>query len=475
MTSRTQDINGYITIRKNPISKVGVFPYLGKNIDPALEPNKIYFVYRPAEELCKPETIESFKHIPIIEDHTMLGTGQTPAERKGVDGVTGGDVIQEGDYLYADLHIYSDTLKRKVDSAGKKDISIGYRVGQWEKANGLFNGQPYDYIQRDLRGNHVAVVQEGRSGKDVAVLDHTIVYDHMDIAEDGTFEAERAKSLARQLEQMKSRVSFGSENERKDNEKEIKRVEEALARAKSVSDALEKGSSEKVISENIKTEINAGKDPKQAAAIAYSEAGENNKGAKDMAEEEKKEEKKMTTMDDVKAFMKDFAKDRKAFDKLMDEMTPKEKLEAKAEDADTEEKPGDQKLAKDEDDKEKKEEKAAMDSAISGLRAELDAFKKNGIKTLMGELAKRDEVVKEVAAQFGTFALDSIDTAQEAAAYGLKKAGITAPAGSEVAVWSAYSAGRKTNAGRQVGHAHDAKDLKAPAGSLIEKTLAASK
>jgi len=36
---------------------------------------------------------------------------------------------------------------------------------------------------------------------------------------------------------------------------------------------LEKGSSQKVISENIATEIRAGKDPKRAAAIAYSEAG----------------------------------------------------------------------------------------------------------------------------------------------------------------------------------------------------------
>jgi hypothetical protein len=37
---------------------------------------------------------------------------------------------------------------------------------------------------------------------------------------------------------------------------------------------LIKGSSKKAISENIATEIKAGKDPKQAAAIAYSTARE---------------------------------------------------------------------------------------------------------------------------------------------------------------------------------------------------------
>lgn len=40
---------------------------------------------------------------------------------------------------------------------------------------------------------------------------------------------------------------------------------------------LKKGSSAKVIQANIKTEIAAGKNPNQAAAIAYSKAGKSNK------------------------------------------------------------------------------------------------------------------------------------------------------------------------------------------------------
>lgn len=68
------DRNDFWLISDNPITKIGVFPYLGRQISPELEPDTVYQVLRPEDELTKPDTLKSFELIPIVDDHTMLGT-----------------------------------------------------------------------------------------------------------------------------------------------------------------------------------------------------------------------------------------------------------------------------------------------------------------------------------------------------------------------------------------------------------------
>ncbi len=178
-SARVEDINSFITVERNPISRSGIFQYLGKSIG-APEPDRIYNVYRPDEELSSPEAIESFKLIPLINNHVMLGDpnqGLLAAENKGVEGTTGETVFFENGVLYSTLKIFSHALKGMLES-GKTQLSLGYRC-LYEKASGVFNGQPYDYIQRNMRGNHLALVDEARCA--VAVLDYNFTYDHMDL------------------------------------------------------------------------------------------------------------------------------------------------------------------------------------------------------------------------------------------------------------------------------------------------------
>lgn len=170
---RKEDINGFVEIKDNPLSKVGVFPYLGEQISSELEPKKIYKVYRPEEELSNQDTIDSFKLLPWTDEHAMLGSGETgliAAEKKGVHGVIGENVYFQDGYLKGNIKIFSEKLSNLID-LGKKELSIGYRC-LYELVSGVYNGEKYDAIQRTIRGNHLALVDEGRSGPNVAVLDH---------------------------------------------------------------------------------------------------------------------------------------------------------------------------------------------------------------------------------------------------------------------------------------------------------------
>jgi uncharacterized protein len=171
-SARKEDGNGWTVIEGNPLSKVGVFKYLGSQISPELEPDRIYNVYRPAEELASEECINSFKLLPWIDDHAMLGSESeqlTPAEEKGVGGVIGEDVYFEFPYLKGNLKVFSEEMDELIKS-GKKELSIGYYC-EYDIVQGAYEGIPYDAIQRNLRGNHIALVDEGRAGPDVAVLD----------------------------------------------------------------------------------------------------------------------------------------------------------------------------------------------------------------------------------------------------------------------------------------------------------------
>jgi len=179
-TAREFDVNDFMTVKENPILREGVFQYKGSQIRGA-DPDKIYNVYRPLEELEKPETLKSIVGLPIYDDHEMVG-GNYPrgAEERMSHGSILESIAIKGKDVVANIRIWSRTLKRLIDS-GKTALSLGYKT-EWEKSAGVFEGIRYDYIQRNIRGNHLALVNHGRNG--TAVLDQSDVFDHFDLALD---------------------------------------------------------------------------------------------------------------------------------------------------------------------------------------------------------------------------------------------------------------------------------------------------
>lgn len=175
MDERERDINGWLEIDDNPIMAVGVYPYLGKRIKGAPDPNAFYNVYRPEEEVSDPECMSSFRLMPWVDDHVMLGQGDnlTPVEAKPIEGVIGERIRYDpkaGKYgqLLANLKVWTATHEERIQT--KRELSLGYRC-RFEYAPGVFDGVPYTYVQRTMRGNHLASVNDGRSGPDIAVMD----------------------------------------------------------------------------------------------------------------------------------------------------------------------------------------------------------------------------------------------------------------------------------------------------------------
>ncbi|MBN6364432.1 DUF2213 domain-containing protein [Providencia rettgeri] len=264
MTKRTYDNNGWLEVTDNPISKVGVFDYLGAEIG-APVPDKIYRVLRPPEELASEATINSFKLTPFIIEHEMLGKHATPAEKKGIQGVIGENVYFDPPYLRANIKIFSDVALSNIDS-GKIDLSPGYR-SKYELTSGIYEGQHYDAIQRHLRGNHLALVDEGRTGPDVAVQDHLVItIDTKELirmneeenkekqtADEGAFTAEQVTALksiiAEVIAQTKPSTDEELEEEKKSTDadpEEEQKAEEAVTAAEVAAEEATTGAPEAV-------------------------------------------------------------------------------------------------------------------------------------------------------------------------------------------------------------------------------------
>lgn len=230
---------GWWTVKNNPLSMVGVFDYLGHQISSDLEPNKVYKVYRPAESLQ--ESVDSWNNPPrpVILGHEMLGSDFSSTDDRPVQGVVTNVYFSPDDgKLYGDLTIYSDELKDAI-SDGTKDISLGYFC-KYDKEPGIFNGQAYDFVQRDLRGNHVAVVPAGRCGSDVRVYDSKCAMDSLTV-DPALFLRKNEETRIIQLDQ--TNLNKGQEMEKVDKREFIRKI---MAIAAKPADEFEGGDTEKV-------------------------------------------------------------------------------------------------------------------------------------------------------------------------------------------------------------------------------------
>ena len=160
-SNREKDANGFLHVKNCHCTKVQIAQYLGSEISNDLIPDKVYNVFRPEEELKKAETIQSLNGVPLQLEHHD-DTAEKPAQYTRI-GATGTDAVFEFPYLSNSLHFFNQKAIDLIESGEKCELSIGYDC-EIHKENGEYMGQPYDFVQRNNKIQHVALVECGREG-----------------------------------------------------------------------------------------------------------------------------------------------------------------------------------------------------------------------------------------------------------------------------------------------------------------------
>jgi hypothetical protein len=164
----TETPEGYLICHNVPIGRTGWQEYLGQEIGQNdLYDHKVQ-VYRSPEEVFHPAAIASFEGKSTTDEHPsdwVRPDNYSSLEKGHVTNVRRGSG-EDANSLLADLIIKDPKLISNVKHGGKREVSCGY--------NAVYipiPGEDAQFAQTQIRGNHVAIVGNGRAGHEVAIKD----------------------------------------------------------------------------------------------------------------------------------------------------------------------------------------------------------------------------------------------------------------------------------------------------------------
>lgn len=155
---------GYLICLDVPIARTGLQEYLPSELgEPGTDPIQ---VRRRAQDVFEPSALASFEGKPVTLDHPPAGIDIQNASayiRGHAQNVRRG-AGPDRDLIISDLFITDPELKRLILKEGLREISCGYECEYARGADGAL-------LQQSIRGNHIAVVLNGRAGERVAIKD----------------------------------------------------------------------------------------------------------------------------------------------------------------------------------------------------------------------------------------------------------------------------------------------------------------
>lgn len=169
-SARSYDGNGNLIVDKTIITKAAVNPYYGREIPNheqlGLDPNRIYNLLRDPEELKK--GMRSFGGLPLMLKHVPV-SAEDP-QKEYVVGSIGTDLEMDGDDIKTSIRVWDKEAINLIEAEKLNELSSGYAYDP-DMTAGEYNGVKFDGIMRNIHGNHVALVERGRIGRDAIIAD----------------------------------------------------------------------------------------------------------------------------------------------------------------------------------------------------------------------------------------------------------------------------------------------------------------
>lgn len=161
--------DGYL-VADARIARTGIQRYLGSEVG---RPDLPYVdVYRPEDEVFSVDSMKSFAHKPVTDDHPK-GAVTSDNAQELAKGWTADEIARDGDRLRVPLMVADQKTINKVND-GKRELSAGYTCELVWGDGVTPDGKPFQAKQTKIRANHVAIVARGRAGSDVRIGDSAI-------------------------------------------------------------------------------------------------------------------------------------------------------------------------------------------------------------------------------------------------------------------------------------------------------------
>lgn len=167
---RTIDQDGRMHIAKTPICMAAVNDYRGNEIpgweELGLDPDAIYAMFRDPNEIEKAASTSN--NIQLLDEH--VGVDVNNPQKDITAGSTGTDAAWDGERLWNSLAVWDAGSIAGIQSEQKRELSPSYRYDP-DMTPGEWNGTKYDGRMTNIAFNHIALVEQGRQGPDVCVMD----------------------------------------------------------------------------------------------------------------------------------------------------------------------------------------------------------------------------------------------------------------------------------------------------------------